>query len=110
MPFPSIKDAPDEDHFGYVFEGYVDVPEDAHWEFALTSDDGAVLYVDGTKVVDNDGSHSAFTSTGMIPLLKGLHPFRLVYLEDYEGQALAWAWKAPGAARFSRIPESAICH
>ena len=76
----------------------------------MTSDDGAVLYVDGTKVVDNDGSHSAFTSTGLIPLKQGLHAFMLVYLEDYEGQALAWAWKAPGAARFSRIPESAICH
>jgi hypothetical protein len=110
MPFPSIKDAPDEDHFGYVFEGYVDVPSDALWEFAVTSDDGAVLYIDGTKVVDNDGSHSAFTSTGMIPLLKGLHAFRLVYLEDYEGQSLAWAWKAHGDARFSRIPESAIYH
>ena len=110
MPFPTIKDAPDEDHFGYVFQGYVDVPTDALWEFAVTSDDGAVLYIDGTKVVDNDGSHSAFTSTGMIPLLKGLHSFELVYLEDYEGQSLAWAWKAPGDARFSRIPESAIYH
>ena len=108
MPFPSIKDATDEDHFGYVFKGYVDVPSDALWEFAVTSDDGAVLYIDGTKVVDNDGSHSAFTSTGLIPLLKGLHAFELVYLEDYEGQSLAWAWKAPGDARFSRIPESAI--
>jgi hypothetical protein len=46
----------------------------------------------------------------MIPLLKGLHAFRLVYLEDYEGQSLAWAWKAHGDARFSRIPESAIYH
>ena len=79
-------------------------------EVAVTSDASAVLYIDGTKVVDNAGSHSAFTSTGMIPLLKGLHSFELVYLEDYEGQSLAWAWKAPGDARFSRIPESAIYH
>ena len=110
MPAPSIKDAPDEDHFGYVFEGYLDIPEDALWNFAISSDDGAVLYVEGERVVDNDGSHSAFTTTGLIPLKKGLHPFRLVYLEDYEGQSLFWSWKAPDAERFTRVPETAIYH
>ena len=48
----------------------------------------------------------AITTMGLIPLLKGLHPYKLVYLEDYEGQALAWGWQAQGADRFSPIPNA----
>ena len=110
LPAPSIKDAPDEDHFGYVFTGIIDIPADGLWSFALSSDDGAVLYIDGEKVVDNDGSHAAFTTTGLIPLRKGYHAFQLPYLEDYEGQALRWSWKAPGETRFTPVPETAIYH
>ncbi len=110
MESPSIKDAPDEDHFGYVFTGYLDVPEDGIWDFALRSDDGALLEIDGKIVVDNDGSHAAYTATGRIPLKKGLHPFRLSYLEDYEGQSLFWAWKPQGGEKFERIPKEAVLH
>ena len=110
MESPSIKDAPDEDHFGYVFTGYLDVPEDGIWDFALRSDDGALLEIDGKIVVDNDGSHAAYTATGRIPLKKGLHPFRLSYLEDYEGQSLFWAWKPQGGEKFERIPKEAVWH
>ena len=93
-----------------MFTGYVDVPEDGLWEFALRSDDGSVLYIDNSLTVNNDGSHSDYTATGQIALRKGLHSFRLVYLEDYEGQVLGWSWKAPGSDKFEDIPESAICH
>ena len=57
-------------------------------------------------MVNNDGSHSAIATTGRIPLRKGLHAYKLVYLEDYEDQALAWAWKAENADRFSPIPNA----
>ena len=106
----SIAGAPDEDHFGYVFSGYIDVPEDGLWEFALRSDDGSVLEIDGRLAVNNDGSHSDYTATGQIALRGGIHSFRLVYLEDYEGQVLGWMWKAPGAEQFSVIPESRLFH
>ena len=106
MDAPSIKEAPDQDHFGYIFTGYLDVPEEGIWSFSLLSDDGAILEMDGKLVVNNDGSHSAIATTGRIPLRKGLHSYRLVYLEDYEDQALAWAWKAENADRFSPVPKA----
>ncbi|MBR1926765.1 MAG: GH92 family glycosyl hydrolase [Bacteroidales bacterium] len=110
MKAPDITEAPDDDHFGYVFTGYLDIPEDGLWEFSLRSDDGSILEIDGRLAVNNDGSHSAYTATGRIALLKGLHPFRLVYLEDYEGQTLEWGWKAPSAGKFGDIPEANILH
>ena len=110
LPAPSIQGASDEDHFGFIFTGYLDVPEAGLWEFAVTSDDGAVLAIDGSLAVNGDGSHANYTATGHIALRKGVHAFRLLYLEDYEGQNLAWAWKRPSSDTFEPIPETAIFH
>ena len=60
------------------------------------------------NVVNNDGSHSTAMAAGTIPLMKGLHPYKLVYFEDYEGQELSWTWKAPGAANFQPVPASCL--
>lgn len=110
LPAPSIEGAVDADHFGYVFTGFLDIPEEGLWEFALRSDDGSILEIDGRLAVNNDGSHSDYTATGHIALRKGFHAFRLVYLEDFEGQVLGWSWRKPSADAFESIPESAICN
>lgn len=104
MPEPSIREAKLPDHFGYVFEGYLFIPEDGIYEFATRSDDGSVLYIGNEKVVDNDLSHAAIEATGRIPLKKGYHPFKLLYFEDYEGEHLSWSWRVPGANRAEPVP------
>ncbi|MDE6872201.1 MAG: GH92 family glycosyl hydrolase [Bacteroidales bacterium] len=108
MPCPSIADAPDEDHYGYVFTGFIDVPEKAVWEFMTKSDDGSVLYIDGHRVVNNDGSHAAIAATGRIALDKGMHRFELLYFEDYEGQDLAWGWRRTGEPEFCTVPDDRL--
>ena len=110
LPAPSLLGAPDEDHFGFIYSGYLEVPEAGLWEFAVTSDDGAVLEIDGRLAVNGDGSHANYTATGHIALRKGMHAFRLLYLEDYEGQNLEWAWKRPSSDTFEPIPETAVFH
>ncbi len=108
MRYPSIEGSPAEDHFAYCFTGYIDIPEDGIWWFATTSDDGSALYVDGMCVVNNDGSHSAVQAEGQIPLEAGLHAYKLLYFEDYEGQELRWSWKAPSAQNYMEVPASAL--
>ena len=108
MPYPSIGEAPDEDHFAYLFSGYIDIPGDGIWSFRTFSDDGSALWIDGVCVVNNDGSHSAVAAEGTIPLMKGLHPYKLVYFEDYEGQELSWSWKAPGADKYAPVPANRL--
>ena len=103
MEVPSVKDAPEKDYFGYVFTGWIDVPEDGIWEFSLRSDDGSVLDVDGTRVVDNDGVHPDVTVLGRIPLRKGLHPYRLVFYEGAVNELLDWAWRPQGQASFEPV-------
>ena len=106
MPAPSIAQAPQEDHFAYVFTGLILIPERGIWEFLTKSDDGSVLMIGDRRVVDNDGSHASVMATGRVALEAGLHPYTLLYFEDYEGQDLAWGWKAPGAEGFEAIPEA----
>ena len=108
MPEPSIKGARQEDHFGYIFSGLINVPEDGVYTFQTRSDDGSVLYIDHELVVNNDGSHAAIPATGFIALKKGVHPYMLYYFEDYEGEHLSWAWKLPSAKELAPVPASAL--
>lgn len=109
MPWPSIDQAPQEDHFGYIFSGYIDIPVRGVWEFMTKSDDGSVLLIGDRMVVDNDGSHASVMATGRVALEAGLHPYTLLYFEDYEGQDMSWGWKAPGAADFGPVPAERLC-
>ena len=101
---PSIDCAEQEDHFAFIFDGYIYIPVKGIYTFSTTTDDGSVLYIDGSRVVNNDGGHSAVSATGVIALEAGLHPFTLKYFEDYEGQDFSWGWKAPGTEQFVNIP------
>jgi len=100
--------APAADHFAYLFFGYLDVPADGVWSFALRDDDGAALWVDGICVVDNDGIHEPAEAEGTIPLGKGLHYYKLMYFDDEGGQELAWSWKAPESDRYVPVPAKSL--
>ena len=108
MPTPDISKALRPDHFGYVFEGFIDIPEQGVYGFSTTSDDGSVLYVDDRLVVDNDGGHAAVSASGRIALAAGKHRYRILYFEDYEGEAFAWAWQKPGGKQMESIPAACL--
>lgn len=108
LPEPGISEAQQADHFAFIFEGYINVPAKGVYTFRTTTDDGSVLYIDGKLVVNNDGGHAAVSAQGVIGLEAGLHPFRLLYFEDYEGEEFGWDWKVPGSDTFAPIPVSAL--
>ena len=84
----SIIESPLEDHFAYEFRTLMRIPQKGVYRFYTYSDDGSVLYIDGHKVVDNDGGHSVGRAEGKIALDAGFHEVRVLYFEDYMGQAL----------------------
>ena len=108
MAEPSLSEAPREDHYGYVFTGFIKIEEKGLWQFMTKSDDGSVLYIGNELVVDNNGSHAAIEATGAVALNKGYYPFTLYYFEDYEGQHLEWGWKAQSASEFTNIPTTSL--
>lgn len=84
----SIDSARTKDHFAYEFRTLIRIPEKGVYRFYTYSDDGSALYVDGRRIVDNDGGHSAERAEGKVALDKGFHELRLLYFEDYMGQEL----------------------
>lgn len=73
-------------NIGLIITGYVEIPADDIYTFALLSDDGSYLKVDGKMVVDNDGEHSAREMTGQHAMRQGLHPLYVRYFDHNGGQ------------------------
>ena len=88
MPALSIREAPREDHFGYEFRTWINIPERGVYRFYTFSDDGSRLLIDGHEVVDNDGSGSPRRKDGKIALEAGWHELKVLYFESYMGQVL----------------------
>ncbi len=75
-------------NIGLVITGYIDIPADGIYTFALLSDDGSYLKIDGKMVVDNDGEHSPREIIGQHAMRKGLHPVYARYFDHNGGQLI----------------------
>ena len=79
---------PGGDHFGILFKGSIDMPENGSYTFFIRSDDGSRLRIDGRPVAVNDGLHGPVEAQGSIDLTQGLHAFELEFFEATGGEAL----------------------
>tara|TARA_B100001123_G_scaffold448455_1_gene609693 strand:- start:4675 stop:7440 length:2766 start_codon:yes stop_codon:yes gene_type:complete len=84
-----------DDGFGFVFKGDFHCPVDGEYVFATISDDGSQLFIDGKKVVDNDGLHPEVTREGKVTLKAGKHRLEVRFFENTGGEVLKVSWKAP---------------
>jgi hexosaminidase len=107
---PSVQLRGDEraERFAVTLEGWLMVPSDALYEFSLSSDDGSVLWIDGTKVVDNDGYHGPDAKQGMAALHAGLHRVKIVMFQGTGAKGLSLGWRSAGTPAFAPVPGSAI--
>src|SRR5271165_3780866 len=67
--------------FAIDYTGRFWIEQPGEYNFALTSDDGAKLYIDERLVVDNDGEHPPREETGRIELGRGVHQVRVSYFQ-----------------------------
>lgn len=82
--------------FSVRWRGYLAVGRAGTYEFATTSDEGSVLTIDGTVVVDNGGRHAAVTRSGTVALDAGPHAVMLEYEQSGGAYALEWMWGRGG--------------
>jgi hexosaminidase len=102
----ALQPADTAERYAVRMTGYLRVPDDALYEFALSSDDGSNFEIGGQVVVNNDGLHGDEERTGMIALRKGLHPFVVRYFQGGGGASLALRYRRNAAQAWQIVPES----
>jgi alpha-mannosidase len=85
-----------DDHFGFVFDGYLRVPREGVYTFFTASDDGSMLYIGDQEVVNNDGLHGSRERWGAIALAPGLHRLRVLYFDRTGSHSLQVSYEGPG--------------
>ncbi len=105
----SLAKMPDQNNFGLVLNGYLEIKEDGYYIFILDSDDGAKIYLNNDLLLANDGLHGmGNTQTFMMPLQKGFYPVRLEYFQKGGGMGLDVRYVLPGQERPMPIPLEAL--
>ncbi len=105
----SLPKIPPVEHVGWRFSGHVEIKSDDVWTFALTSDDGARLWIDGVLTVDHDGLHTASTKTENVALAAGLHAIVVEYFNGTGGATLVLKY-GPAGGKLEPLPASALFH
>jgi hypothetical protein len=97
--FPGVTDR--FEWFAIDYHGRFWVSKPGQYTFALSSDDGSRLYIDGKTIIDNDGVHAPILMTGTAKLTEGVHSVRVSYFQGpRETVALILAVCEPGQARW----------
>ncbi len=68
--------------------GNLIVTRSGYHTLLTTTDDGSMLYINNSLMVDNNGLHSSQTRNGVRLLERGIHTFRLDYLQATGQQSL----------------------
>jgi len=99
---PDITPRLRRDGYAFEFTGYLAAPESALYTFSLTGASALKMFIDGRTVIDADGYHSIACYKEAVPLLAGLHVFRLLYAQGPVQQTqqddfLQLSWARPGS-------------
>lgn len=77
--FPGVTDR--VEWFAIDYRGRFWIEKPGVYQFALTSDDGAKLYIDDELIVNNDGIHPPEVKMGSVRLSGGIHRIRVSYFQ-----------------------------
>jgi len=67
--------------FAIDYTGRFWVSKPGKYRFALASDDGSNLYIDGKRLIENDKQHALKEKAGTIKLKTGVHDIRVSYFQ-----------------------------
>ena len=77
--FPGVTDR--IEWFAIDYTGRFWVSDPGTYRFALTSDDGSILYIDGKRVIQNDKQHPVIEKASTVKLKAGAHSIRVSYFQ-----------------------------
>ena len=92
--FPGVRGS--SEWFAIDFQGSFVVKKPGWFHFRLTSDDGSKLFIDGARVLDNDGYHATRATEGAAYLTAGEHAIAIPYWQGPGPLALTLDVARPG--------------
>ncbi|MGR3320143.1 MAG: PA14 domain-containing protein [Candidatus Anammoxibacter sp.] len=95
------------DRFSVEWQGCLFAPEDGLYTFALESDDGSLLWIDETLIVNNWGDHAVEESKGEVLLEEGWHSINVRYNEKYREALIRLNWVKEGKKEL--VPSKYLC-
>ena len=104
--YPGLDDR-FKNNWGARFSGLINVPDAGNWTFYLTSDDGSELWLDGSSLVTNYGSHGMREKSGTRNLSAGLHDFKIEFFQGGGPHGLNLKWEGPNQSK-ALVPSTAF--
>lgn len=109
LPAVDLKDLPQRPDYALWYDGYLKVPHTGKYTFALSSDDGSMLWIDDRLVIDNDGLHGFRTISAWANLDEGMHTIRVGFLQRSGAATLQLTWTPPTGTE-TEIPATSLSH
>ena len=97
------------EEFSLRATGYIDIPAAGQYEFELNSDDGSVLWVDGTEVVKMERLQGFTAGSGIVQLEAGLNSISIEYFENTGSEGLELRWQGPATPK-QIVPGTVLFH
>jgi hypothetical protein len=74
-----------DEWFALRYDGNFEIAKETTYTLKLISDEGSILYIDGEKLIDNDGIHTAKGVAATKVFKAGKHSLRLDYFQGVRG-------------------------
>lgn len=97
-------------NFAAKFVGRIQAPVSGTYTFALQSDDGSILFIDNTEIINHDGVHQYTSKTGNVFLSEGFHDIEIQYFESFGESGLQLRWIPPNESSESIVPSNYLYH
>ena len=82
-------------YFAATWTGSFQVVSGGVYLFAAGSNDGSILSIDGSVVVNNDGIHTFKTLYGAVGLVPGQHSVSVGFFQNEENSGISIQWSGP---------------
>ncbi len=95
----SLEPRTQQDDYGFLYEGYIQIKQAGKYTFYTKSDDGSKLWINEQLLVDNDGLHALQERLGAVYLTEGYHPIRVTFFDRKYADGLQVSYEATGIAK-----------
>ena len=92
------------EYFAAIYRGKILIPEAGQYCFATASDDFSMVFINGSLVVDANGSHDVWRKVGYANLAPGFHDIVILYCQHNGGLGLRFEMSATDAAALTTVP------